>query len=226
MSMRFYGIIPFLLQLLFWPVCRLLFWIFAGLQVRGLENVEHLPRGVIFASNHMSELDSILVPLSLPFLSRFAPMFYISRPKPFYYFAGWRRWIYGGLFFKALGAYPAVSGKRDYERTLKDHICILRDGFSMAVFPEGARNFDGSIKKVHGGVAYLSYKVQTPIVPVKIRNSHMTWKQFLARKRQIRFTFGKPIYPRELFHREPIVNEERNDFKEAAWRVAEVVNGL
>src|SRR3990167_11455141 len=92
--------LPLILQTAIWPIMRPLFWFFLHLKIIGCENLRSLPKGVIFASNHTSELDAILIPASLPFLSRFMPMFYVSRPREFYKNSGWRQLFYGGLFFK------------------------------------------------------------------------------------------------------------------------------
>src|SRR3989344_5971123 len=94
---------PLVLQTAIWPATRFFFWLFLHLRVVGLENLKNLPKGVIFATNHSSELDPILVPASLPFLSKFMPMFYVSRPREFYSTSGWRWFLYGGLFFTLCG---------------------------------------------------------------------------------------------------------------------------
>jgi 1-acyl-sn-glycerol-3-phosphate acyltransferase len=56
---------PLVLQTSIWPITRPLFRFFIHLKVEGLENLNKLSPGVIFAANHTSELDPILVPASL-----------------------------------------------------------------------------------------------------------------------------------------------------------------
>ncbi|HEY4508626.1 MAG TPA: hypothetical protein VJJ55_03145, partial [Candidatus Paceibacterota bacterium] len=143
----FYLYSPLVLQTALWPIVRPLFWFFLRLKVRGLENV--LPyinctrsrdicvgggkqraedcekqcgkRGVIFAANHSSELDPILVPASLPFLSPLMPFFYTSREQSFYKMSGWRQFFYGGFLFKLWGSHPLRSGTGNYEESLTTH---------------------------------------------------------------------------------------------------------
>lgn len=103
---------PFFLQTAVWPIVRPLFWFFLRLRVSKLENPADVANtydrkyllnnknGVIFAVNHSSELDPILAPASLPFLSPLMPFFYTSREQAFYKTSGWRQFFYGGLFFK------------------------------------------------------------------------------------------------------------------------------
>ena len=224
--MKFYVLPPYILQSLIWIPWRILFYLFAGLKISGTENLKHVDKGVIFASNHASELDPILIPSSLPFLSRFTPMFYVSREKAFYKKSGWRQAIYGGLFFKALGAYPVMSGRKNYEISLAHHIEVMNDKNSLVIFPEGKRSFNGVMRPARGGVTYLSYRTNSPIVPVRIKNSHVLLLNFITRKNEIEIIFGKPIYPNELFQEKPVINENRNDFVEAAQKVMDVVRKL
>src|SRR3989338_8681345 len=134
--MKLYRLPPLFLQSLFWTPTRIILKIFTDFEVRGISNVQNLPRGVIFVSNHQSELDPILITASLPFLSHHFPMFYTSREKSFYIKSGWRQIFYGGLFFKMWGAYPVRVGLRDYGDSLVCHAEIIKDGGSVCIFPD------------------------------------------------------------------------------------------
>ncbi len=154
-------------------------------------------QGVIFAANHSSELDPILVPAALPFLSPLLPIFYVSRPRVFYKTSGWRQFLYGGLLFKLWGAHsvrPAVGGA-DYAQSLAAHIQILKIGGSVLIFPEGRKTRDGNIQReAHGGVAYLARTTGMPVVPVRIFGDfNMTLGDFFLRRRRIVVVFGTPI---------------------------------
>lgn len=201
-----YRISPLILQTIIWPPTRFLFWFFLRLRVRGLEYLTDLPAdgqavpvGVIFALNHSSELDPIILPASLPFLSPLMPMFYTSRERRFYENSGWRRIFYGGFFFKLWGSHPVLSGAHDYARALAAHVKILRAGGSVCIFPEGKKTADGSIGTAHGGVAFLSAETGAPVVPVGIKGLFkMTMLDFLFRTRHAEIIFGEPLWPRDL----------------------------
>ncbi|TSC83841.1 MAG: L-acyl-sn-glycerol-3-phosphate acetyltransferase [Parcubacteria group bacterium Gr01-1014_17] len=152
-------------------------------------------RGVIFAANHSSELDAIVVPAALPFLSPLLPIFYVSRPRAFYKTSGWRQIFYGGLLFKLWGSHHATAGFKDYEKSLATHINILEKGGSVLIFPEGRKTRDGNIgKEAHGGVAYLAYRTGCSVVPVRIFGDfNMTLGDFLLLRRHIVAVFGTPI---------------------------------
>ncbi|MFA6552103.1 MAG: lysophospholipid acyltransferase family protein [Candidatus Paceibacterota bacterium] len=199
---KFYLISPLILQTLIWPITRPLLLFFGHLKIIGSENLNGVDRskGVIFAVNHSNELDPILIPACLPFLSAFMPMFYTSRERAFYKNSGWLQRFYGGWFFKIWGAHPVNSGKKNYEISLSNHVEILKYGKSICVFPEGKKTLDGSLQKGRGGVAYISDKVGSVIIPVCISNIFkMSIKDFFSRRRNIVVSFGKPLYRKDIF---------------------------
>ena len=190
-------ILPFILQTLIWIPTRAVLRIFGRFEVRGLENLNNLKGGVVFASNHGSELDPILLPAALPIFSRFMPIFYVSREKEFYNRQAFLKWVfYREWFFKIWGAYRARVGKHDYEKSLRDHIDMVRNGCSVFIFPEGEKTPDGKLLRAHGGVTYLSQKTGALIVPVSISGIFkMTPLDFFTRKRKITLVFCKPQTP-------------------------------
>ena len=192
---------PLILQTLIWPGTRFLLWFFGRLEVRGLENLKMLDgRGTIFAANHTSELDPILIPASLPFLSRFMPMFYTSREPLFYTASGWRNFFYGGFLFEVWGSHPVFPGLRNYDLSLKNHLALLSAGKSVCIFPEGRRTRDGVLQKGKGGVAYLAHATDAPIVPVAITGVFkITPWQFFTGRRKIGVVFGAPLRRTDLF---------------------------
>src|SRR3989338_7635501 len=166
---------PLILQTAVWPITRPLLWFFLLLKVSGLENLTFSNsvrssaiakrQGVIFAVNHSSEMDPILIPASLPFLSRFMPMFYTSREKKFYKLSGFRQLFYGGFIFELWGSHRLLSGKQNYEVSLQTHIDILNAGKSVVMFPDGRRLPESEIGTIaHGGIGYLAWRTKSIII--------------------------------------------------------------
>lgn len=215
----FFFISPRILQKAIWHATRVTLRFFCAFEVRGLEN---LPKkcGVIFAANHSSELDPILVPAALPFSSPLLPIFYVSRPREFYQTSGWRQFLYGGLLFKLWGSHAAITGFKDYEKSLATHLDILRRGGSMLIFPEGRKTRDGNMQtEAHGGVAYLAAHTECPIVPVRIFGDfNMTLRDFFLRKRKIIVIFGAPLYCSNAL--------EKFDYKQIAQGVLTAIHTL
>src|SRR3989344_473831 len=225
-----YRILPNILQRGIWVPTRLTLRFFVHFRITGWQQVASLPRGVIFALNHSSELDAVILPASFPFLSILFPMFYLSRPRDFYKRSGWRQYFYGGTLFLMWGAYPAPVNQHNYEASLKHHVTILQRGNSLCVFPEGGVSPDGTLRKGRGAVSYLSWRSGKPVVPVAIKGSWgMSIGDFLLRRKSISINFGDPIFPRELFlhcQGEPVVNATQNDFNTATVFIMSKISEL
>lgn len=201
---RFFFISPLILQKAIWHATRAVLFFFCRFEVRGLENLQDIiklrsylnnKKGLIFAANHSSELDAIVVPAALPFFSGLLPIFYVSRLRDFYKTSGWRQFFYGGFFFKLWGAHAAVSGSQNYEQSLAPHIRILERGGSVLIFPEGRKTRNGNIQtEAHGGVAYLASRTACPVIPVRIFGDfNMPFGDFFLRRRRIVVIFGSPL---------------------------------
>jgi|SRR3989344_178713 len=226
--MNLFYITPLILQKLIWIPTRILLKVLINLEIEGLENLRGIKRNVIFASNHVSELDPILLPASLPFFSRFSPIYYASLKSDKYKNTGWRHNFYGGTFFKFWGAHPIYTGLKDYGKSLVDHEKLLIDKKNLFVFPEGRITLLGNIQPARGGVAYLRESVDCEIVPIAIIGAYgMTTSDFFFRRRKVRIIFGKPISGSELFDnvRRSVVPGE-NVYKEEAEYVMKKVKGL
>ena len=76
---------------------------------------------------------------------------------------------------------------------------ILKEGYSVTVFPEGARSFTGHMGKFKKGAFALADELQLPVVPLTINGSF----DILPRQRgfnfinwhPLRLTIHQPIYP-------------------------------
>lgn len=224
---KIFFITPLILQKIIWIPTRIILKVFGRLKVIGLENLYSLKGGAIFASNHSSELDPILLPASLPFFSRFSPIFYTSKSKEYYRNSGWRQNFYGGFFFKIWGAHPVYSGLKDYEKALENHIELLKHNKSLFVFPEGRITRDGMIQPARGGIAYLSEISGKPIVPVRIEGIYnMRVGDFFRRKNKIIFKIGKPIEKRELEEIANTSDDSENVYRIRAEYVMSRVKGI
>jgi 1-acyl-sn-glycerol-3-phosphate acyltransferase/ubiquinone/menaquinone biosynthesis C-methylase UbiE len=191
-----YSIVPRILQTLSWLPTRLLLKVFCRFEVRGKENLKGLPQA-IFAVNHASELDPIILTAALSPFGRFAPLYFVTAPTADFDHERfkWRRFLYrSNWFFKAWGAYPTNSGHNDYSVSLANHVALLKQCMSLCIFPEGGKTRDGLLRKPHGGVSYLGAVSQVPIIPVAIRGTfHFSLAKLFFSRRSITIEFGRPV---------------------------------
>ncbi|MCE9643864.1 1-acyl-sn-glycerol-3-phosphate acyltransferase [Candidatus Parcubacteria bacterium] len=218
--MKLYSLVPRVLQFIAWWPTYFGFRFFYGFKVKGRKNLKGLTQA-IFACNHSSELDPIMLTAAATPFGSFAPMFYVSRGKDFYqddYF-GWRKLLYGGFFFTLWGAFRAYSGMKDYEKSLRNHIEILEDGHSLCIFPEGRKTKNGKLQEGHGGVAFLSHRTGVPIVPVRIRGTYrFSFTPLFSRRRGVTVTFGEPMVP--AFEQDFSVEKAKQEAQEVMSRIA------
>lgn len=229
-------ILTWILQALVWIPTRLAFIILTRIKIKGREHLKGLKGPLIFASNHPSEVDPILLPMVLHPLSPLFPTFYVARKTGEYHDINLiKRIVYGGWFFKIWGAYPTHRGKKDYEHSLQEHIKLLRDGNNVQIFLDGHLTPETVLfsEHPHGGTAYLSWRTNVRVVPMAIKGTHDTsfW-QFITGKRRYGVAFGKPLTPEELFDEdagtdtEPTVEEFRAATKKVIDRVRELHRSL
>lgn len=223
-----YKIMPMLFQRLAWGPIRLVTWLFAGLEIRGVENLKHIRGNFIIASNHTNQLDPMLLVACFPFFSKHVPLMFASREKDFYAKTGWRRWVYGGTFFRLMGAHPMYGGLNNYEAALRHHIEFARKGESICIFPTGKKR-NGVTGKAKGGVGYLIQATNLPILPVKIQGiEDMTFLSIWTGKHKVVVTFGEPLQAKEIFMNTSFIQrtQAQNPYDDAAAAVMGKVEQL
>jgi 1-acyl-sn-glycerol-3-phosphate acyltransferase len=202
--------------------------IFCSLKIRGIENIEGLKGNVIIASNHTCELDPLLIVACLPFFSHHLPLYFVSREKIFYQ-KKWRSFMYGGTFFRMMGAYQAYVGLKNYEQALRHHLDAIQKGNNVCIFPMGKIYLLNEPAKAKGGVSFLAQKTQLPIIPVLIQGiEQLTFADFLTGKRKLTVTFGSPLYTKDIFQNthSAVINDNRNKYEEAAAVLMEKIAQL
>jgi len=171
-----------------------LFRFFLRLKIEGSEKIKNLSKeSLLFASNHVSHLDPLLIPTGL-FGSRHFPTFMVSLSKDSYRDGWFERAFYGGSIFKLMGAYPTFRGLGNYEKSLRHQIELLEHGRSLCIFPEGVATSDATLRPPKPGVAFLSHRTGSRVVPVAIHGLEgVSWKTFFLRKHTVTVIFGRPL---------------------------------
>ncbi len=147
------------------------------------EGRENIPKDTscIFASNHRSYLDPVLIGLA-----KHKPLGFIAKEPLF------KNPVFSGLI-RMLGTIPATWSKDPDYNLMSKASEKLDSGFNMTIFPEGTRHTDGKVGKGKSGVCVLSAKSGVPVVPMGIifnsNNLHFRSK--------ICVRIGKPLYPQE-----------------------------
>ena len=162
------------------PPLRLLF----RPRATGLENVP-AEGPAILAANHVSPLDTLLLPLVIPRRR----VVFLAKAE---YFKKWHtRW-----FFKWGGSIPIERGSHTAAgQALRGAVEALRRGELVGIFPEGTRSPDGRMYRARTGVARLALSAGSPVVPVALVGTFeaMPYDRKVPRLRPTEVRFGKPI---------------------------------
>lgn len=140
---------------------------------------------VIFASNHLSFIDSVAIPVAAP-----RPVHFLAKSS---YFDSWA----SRQFFSAIGAIPVERGAGQAAMdALEQQRRILADGRAVALYPEGTRSLDGRLYKGRTGVAFLALETGAPVVPVGLIGTDVVMPvgaKFPTLRQRVTVRFGAPL---------------------------------
>ncbi|WP_022899217.1 lysophospholipid acyltransferase family protein [Humibacter albus] len=153
--------------------------------VVGLENVPK-DTAVILASNHLSFIDSIFLPLVVTRpVSFLAKSDYFTGPG----FSGWMT----KTFMRATGQLPIDRGGGPAsEASLNTGLTVLARGEILGIYPEGTRSPDGKLYRGRTGVARMILEGRVRVVPVVMVGTQqiMPIGSKLPRIRRVGVVFG------------------------------------
>lgn len=88
---------------------------------------------------------------------------------------------------------------REAVKVINEGVQNIKDGHSMAIFPEGTRSKDGKLGEFKKGSMKLATKAKAPIVPVSMDRAYRAYEiDKKIKPIDITVTFGKPIYTENL----------------------------
>ena len=168
----------------FYEVCgaltRLLIWLLSRFEIYG---IEHVPRTgpVIFAANHLSNADPIIIAAVLPRASVFMAKEELLR-------------IPGMAWMtKAYGSFTVRRGAADRE-AIRRALDVLGEGRALGLFPEGTRSKSGSLGEPFAGVGMLALRTGATIVPIGITGTDdVSPLKVLWRRPRVVLRIGPPI---------------------------------
>ena len=128
-------------------------------KVRGRENLTK-KQSVVIVSNHQSAFDIFLM------------YGFLGVPIKWMMKKGLAKIPLVGAACRAAGfIFVDNSTPRTAQRSVVEAKCRLKDGASLAVFPEGSRTHDGKMSRFHKGAFQVAFDQHLPIVPVTINGT-------------------------------------------------------
>ncbi|MFQ9977760.1 lysophospholipid acyltransferase family protein [Clostridium cadaveris] len=132
----------------------------AKINVHGLENIpKDIP--VLFISNHQSNFD---INLFMSLIDK--PKGYISKieMKKIPIISTWMKYIHCVFMDR--------SSLKKSAAAIIEGVNILKNGYSLVIFPEGTRSKGDAMGEFKAGSFKLATKAKVPIVPVTIKGSY------------------------------------------------------
>ena len=158
-------------------ICNFFIWIYCKIVYRTkVIGKENIPKNgaVIFCANHKSFLDPPLLEVTCKRRdTRFVAKEELTKNK-FLAFLG-----------KVFDVILVKRNDRDFG-PMKESLKTLKEGKSLAIFPEGTRNGLKKGLKPKTGVAYFALNSNATVIPVGIKGGEKPFKKATI-------TYGKPL---------------------------------
>ncbi|KAF2412561.1 1-acyl-sn-glycerol-3-phosphate acyltransferase [Microbacterium sp. B35-04] len=114
----------------------------------------------ILASNHLSFIDSVFLPLMID-----RPMSFLAK-SDYFTGKGLKGWA-TRMFMKGTGQIPIDrTGGKASEASLNTGLQVLGRGDLLGIYPEGTRSPDGKLYRGRTGIARMALEAHVPVVPV------------------------------------------------------------
>jgi 1-acyl-sn-glycerol-3-phosphate acyltransferase len=158
-------------------------------RIVGRENIP-VTGPVLLASNHLSSLDTIIIPS------------FASRQVQFLAKSSLFESRLGGWFMRQIGAIPVMrEAGSGAQAALDAGREVLAAGRVFAVFPEGSRSRDGRLHRGRGGAAFMALEAGAQVVPVGLIGTNRELRDpATGRAPRVEVRFGRPVPLDDLAH--------------------------
>ena len=163
----------------------------AVLDVAGLGNIHAVDGPVVFVSNHMSVLETVVLPC---LVLKHSDLCITLKEQLFDV----------PVFGTLLKGFRTISVSRtnpidDYKKIMKEGSKAISEGYSVLIFPQSTRTTEFSAEDFNTVGAKLAKRASAPMIPIALKTDF--WgrgriiKDFgpMSRDKKVYFRFGQPI---------------------------------
>ncbi len=161
----------------------LLFISLSPVKIIGREKL-HEHETAVYASNHLSYMDTPVLFAKLPFQFRILAKQSLWKVP----FIGW--------YLNRSGQVPVDSqSPRSLVASLNRGVATVKQGLPLVLFPEGGRAATGHLQTMMSGCAYMAIKAQVPLVPLTLIGTYelLPIHVYSLHPRPIFIVVGDPI---------------------------------
>jgi|YelNatPaOPRAMG01_1025707.scaffolds.fasta_scaffold20575_5 1-acyl-sn-glycerol-3-phosphate acyltransferase len=188
------------------PIALFLCKIFFRIEVKGKENIPK-KGGFILASNHLSNLDPVILGVACPRKLNFMAKDELFKIPIF------------SNFIRCLGAFP-VKRETVSHSTFKEVFKRLKQQKPIVIFPEGTRNPKGERIIPKAGIGFIIKYVSVPVVPAYIQGTDEALGPHAK--------FIKPVKISVYFGKQIIIDDRNlsNNYIEIATRIMDSIRKI
>jgi 1-acyl-sn-glycerol-3-phosphate acyltransferase len=141
-------------------------------------------QAAVYASNHLSYMDTPVLFAMLPFQFRILAKQALWKIP----FVGWYLRRSGQVPIDASSPRSAIAG-------LLRGVKALNHGLPIFVFPEGARSPQGTLRTMASGAAFMAIRAGVPLVPLTLIGTYelLPMHVYALRPRPLKLVVGDPI---------------------------------
>lgn len=184
------GLLARSFRVLLYPVLRIAIRPFVWLKVEDDYILNKVKGPIILASNHQSDLDTMVILAAVPRSRRYrlSPTgcdLYFSRKQLFGV-------LIGGLLTNGLTLPRGVS----LRTSLRHMTRLVAEQWSILIFPEGDIAYSDRLLPFRPGIGMIATRLSLPVVPVRIDGTCRVYNRSSKRIRpgRVRVRFGPPLF--------------------------------
>lgn len=162
----------------------------------GLETISQLASPVLFASNHQSHVDTHAILDVLPRKQRNKT----AVAAAFDHFGDTEGTSFKKkcIGFTVLAVWNAFGIQRvgSSLRSMRTMVALLKEGWSVIIYPEGTRSETDTIAPFKPGLAVIAKLAKCPVIPIFVSGGRTILPKatYMPRPGTMRISFGKPLY--------------------------------
>ena len=183
--------------LLVWPATMLL----AAPRVLGRENLRGIRGPLLVISNHITYIDVGFILAALPAHLRHrmatamgGEMLFAMRrpPREIFFLRRWLERLSYALVVALFNVFP-LPQRAGFRESFAFAGSLADRGYSVLVFPEGARTPDGKMHAFRSGIGLLAARLGIPVLPMRIEGLYEVKGRQIVAPGKITVKIGEPI---------------------------------